>query len=287
MNPKRWLLLLSIIVLLALAVLASSLHDVKFQPARTLPHRPFFFVPLLPFPADEIASVPLWKIILIWATFFIAIVLFIYLLPPEIRKRLIRQFISFALGILMLVIAFHFRLIELPKFNFGPSQSDQAGSGTNSSLDVPVFQPPAVTPWMTYLISFGILFALLFVTWLIYRWWTRERIPSSSLEEIARIAQSSLDDLASGRDWDDVIIQSYIQMGEAVNAKRGLRRAEAMTPREFADRLEHAGLPADAVKRLTRLFESVRYGARKSSQSDIDDAVACLNSILRACGAAT
>ena len=73
-------------------------------------------------------------------------------------------------------------------------------------------------------------------------------------------------------------------MGEVVSARRGLQRADATTPREFAERLERAGLPADAVKRLTRLFEAVRYGSRLSDQSDVNEAVACLNSILQACG---
>ncbi len=59
-----------------------------------------------------------------------------------------------------------------------------------------------------------------------------------------------------------------------------------MTPREFAERLQMTGLPAESVLRLTRLFESVRYGAHQSSQKEINEAVACLNSILSACGVA-
>jgi len=51
-------------------------------------------------------------------------------------------------------------------------------------------------------------------------------------------------------------------------------------------RLERAGLPANAVSRLTRLFESVRYGTHQSSQADVNEALACLDSILQACGAA-
>jgi hypothetical protein len=82
-----------------------------------------------------------------------------------------------------------------------------------------------------------------------------------------------------------VVIQSYVRMSEVVGARRGLYRPEAMTPREFAERLERAGLPAEGVRRLTQLFESVRYGARKSGPSDVGEAVACLHSILQACGA--
>ena len=45
-----------------------------------------------------------------------------------------------------------------------------------------------------------------------------------------------------------------------------------------------AGLPGDAVRRLTRLFESVRYGDRKSPPKDVNEAVTCLNTILHYCG---
>jgi hypothetical protein len=138
---------------------------------------------------------------------------------------------------------------------------------------------------MTYLISLGILLTLLVLALLAYRWWMRSRSRRhASLYAIADIAQSSLDDLASGRDLGDVIIQSYARMNEVVSSRRGLQRHQAATPREFATRLEMAGLPADAVNRLTRLFESVRYGARKSDQSDVKEAATCLASILQACG---
>jgi hypothetical protein len=39
------------------------------------------------------------------------------------------------------------------------------------------------------------------------------------------------------------------------------------------------------VKRLTRLFEAVRYGAGPTSQAEVQEAIACLKSILTYCGA--
>jgi hypothetical protein len=73
-------------------------------------------------------------------------------------------------------------------------------------------------------------------------------------------------------------------MSDVVSNKRHLHRAIAMTPHEFALRLEQAGLPGDAVSRLTRLFEAVRYGDRKSSPKDVNEAVNCLTTILHYCG---
>jgi hypothetical protein len=196
--------------------------------------------------------------------------------------------LSFSIGMLILLIALRYRILQFPSLSSDPvNEAGQASPGLNSNLAPPIFHPPQITPWMTYLISVTILLGLLILVWIVYGWQMRSRTRRyASLFAVADIARSSLDDLAAGRDWGDVIIQSYVQMSEVVSAKRGLQRPEAATPREFARRLEVAGLPADAVNRLTRLFESVRYGARKSDQSEINEAVACLASILQACGVA-
>jgi hypothetical protein len=95
-----------------------------------------------------------------------------------------------------------------------------------------------------------------------------------------------LNDLNTGRDSSDVIINCYLRMSDVVADKRKLQREIAMTPQEFALRLERAGLPGDAVGRLTRLFEIVRYGDRKSAPKDVNEAVSCLNTILHYCGEA-
>jgi hypothetical protein len=73
-------------------------------------------------------------------------------------------------------------------------------------------------------------------------------------------------------------------MSDVVSDRRNLHRAVAMTPHEFALRLEQAGLPGDSVTRLTRLFEGVRYGDRKSGPKDVNEAVSCLKIILHYCG---
>jgi len=73
-------------------------------------------------------------------------------------------------------------------------------------------------------------------------------------------------------------------MSDVVADKRKLHREIAMTPQEFALRLERAGVPGDAVRRLTGLFEIVRYGDRKSAPKDVTEAVSCLNTILHYCG---
>jgi hypothetical protein len=288
MNRKRWLLLFCFVVLAAITLLASSLHDVHFQPGRSLSIRPSAETPVLLQASETLSQTPLWKLLLIWLAFVVNLVLFFYLLPPDVRKRIIRQFISFSIGLLILFIALRYRILQLPSLNSDPAnEANQSPVGLNAGSLPPAFLPPQVTPWMIYLISLGVVLAFLLMAWAAQRWWMRSRAGKyPSLRDFANIAQSSLDDLASGRDWGDVIIQSYARMSAVVSIERGLQRQAAATPREFALRLEKAGLPAEAVNRLTRLFESVRYGTRKSDQADIKEAVACLNTILQACGIA-
>ncbi|MCJ7722876.1 MAG: DUF4129 domain-containing protein, partial [Anaerolineales bacterium] len=72
-------------------------------------------------------------------------------------------------------------------------------------------------------------------------------------------------------------------MHEIVATRRGLRRKQDMTSTEFARRLESMGLPAVAVRRLTTLFERIRYGGKASTLDDVRDAKACLGSIVQAC----
>ncbi len=289
MNRKLLLLALSLLIVVAVVALASSLHDVHFEPGRPVPmaETPSPPQPLVE-PSDTMASIPLWKMLLFWLAFVINLVLFFFLMPPAARKRVLRQVISFALGVLAILMALRYRLIELPLLKGPPAEpANQFPTGGQSGEAVPAFQAPQMAPWWVFLISFLVLAGVLTLLWLAYRWWMRSSMrPMRDLDAIGAIAQSSLGEIASGRDWGDVIIQSYIRMNETVSARRGLQRAPAVTPREFAERLEQAGLPANAVARLTRLFESARYGGRASSQADVNEAVACLNSIVQACGQA-
>ncbi len=287
MSRKALVLLLSVVGVIALIALASSLHDVRFQPGRPFGSdvtsaEPFTLPPLTVSP-----ETPLWKILLFWALALINIVMFFWLLPADVRKRLIRQIIGFAVGVLALILALKYQLIKLPQVGGQPpAAAEQTSSAATGTGELAPFQPPQMTPWMLYGASLIAVLVLVLIMYFVYRRWFAH--PASSpvaLKSIADIAQASLHDLAAGRNWGDVIIECYVRMGQAVSTRRGLLRPASVTPREFADRLAHAGLPADSVNRLTRLFESVRYGDHQGNEADIRDAAACLNAIIDACGA--
>ncbi len=121
-------------------------------------------------------------------------------------------------------------------------------------------------------------------------WWIWRVYQKAQQEEeiafkkISRIAKASLDDLEKGAKWEDVIIHSYIEMGEVIDERRGIRRQNAITPQEFSAQLISAGLPEKPVQRLTQLFERARYSTHRADEDEIKESVACLDEIASAFG---
>jgi len=287
---KLWVIFLSLLGLGALTMLAVGLRDLSFRDGQS------FFggnqigdVRTLPAAiARSIGEVPFLTQLTMWGIFVLMFVLLALLMSPEWRKRLIRIVIRVAVIYWALYIVFTRYGEMLAEMGVDP----QAGNGAapvSASADggPPAFLTPQTLSVASYIFSFALALLLLFVTWKTYQFWKEVRAAASSqpLKKIAKIARSSIDDLSSGRNSSDVIINCYFQMSDAVADARKIQRDASMTPGEFASRLEAAGLPSDAVKRLTRLFEGVRYGGRRSSPPEVNEAVACLTTILKHCGA--
>lgn len=117
--------------------------------------------------------------------------------------------------------------------------------------------------------------------------WRRFHPPASPLKQLAQEAQGALESLQVGADLKDVVKRCYVQMARVLDEQRGIRRQRYMTPREFERRLEDAGLPGEAVRQLTRLFEDVRYGTRVTGEQEERRAMACLRVIVDACSDST
>ena len=283
---KRLVLIFATLALGALTMLATSLSEVPFREGQRFVWGEAEQAPVPPSVVEPtFVEVPLWQQLLALILLALMVVLIGMLLSPEMRKRmfllLIRGVLT-ALGIYYLLKNYGDQLLP---FNIQNAAENLASE--QSSVPLPMFQPPSVSPVFSYMISFAFALILLTVAWMVYRSWqsrygTLKR--SQPLDEIARIARSSLNDLSSGRNSSDVIINCYLRMSDVVSSKRQLQREIAMTPHEFAVRLERAGLPGDAVNRLTRLFEGVRYGDRRSGPKDVNEAVSCLKTILHYCG---
>lgn len=287
---KRTVLTAASLALIALAALASAIEQFSFHPARRLSREEVETVgaPIHSI-VENIADIPLEKQIAFLVTLLLLFVLVIVLLPPEMRKRLLKQILRFTLGGLLLLYLFKLKpdLLEglFPIFNMAAGQNESPAQG--ESAPPPVFEPPQVSGWVSFLIAFGVVLLAMFIFWRVNRWLNLRKPPIAAplpLNKIADAARASLLNLSADGFAQDKIIQCYADMSRVVDMRRGVSRDHAMTPAEFALRLENAGLPREPVNRLTRLFESVRYGARASAQSDVDEAVACLKSILKYCG---
>ncbi|MDX1687935.1 MAG: DUF4129 domain-containing protein [Candidatus Promineifilaceae bacterium] len=101
-----------------------------------------------------------------------------------------------------------------------------------------------------------------------------------TLEMVTAEAEAALDELRAGAAVRDAILRCYLEMNQGLRQRLGLVREEGMTPREFEEELTRAGLPHHAVQRLTRLFESVRYGRQSGTETDREEAIASLEAII-------
>ena len=286
---KVLVIALATLALGALTVLAISLDNVSFRDAQRFSREPVELFPFFDLSSGNsdvvVRSVPLWQELLMWSLVGVLVILAGLLLSPQGRKRLYQIFMR----VVVTALAMYFLIKNYPEtlqglFNWKQLGGDPAAAA--NAPPMPEFQPPHVTPMFSYFISFLCALAWVAIMWALYQGWKRYTAMNSNkpLAEIAHIARSSLRDLSTGRDTSEVIINCYLKMSDVVAEKRKLRREIAMTPQEFALRLERAGLPGDAVRRLTGLFEMVRYGDRKSAPKDVTEAVNCLNAILRSCG---
>lgn len=284
MNPFRRKILVVIlggISLLVLIYLIASLGGLILQPAK-----PFAYIENSK--DISIALRPNWNgLIYIFYIVVALLVVLFFLLPPDQKKRLLIGLARFAIIGLVIYLIFS-QLGSGGTPGPRPEPTDQfyrmktpGPSATPAPCVTPaVYTPPGIPLWTSYLAGLLILVVIAGGWgWMAWRG-SRKKAPYQSLAEIARSALSEIDD---GKDWGDAILNAYHRMTNAVAHWRGIHRQAAMTPAEFAAFLTSAQLPGEAVRRLTSLFEQVRYGSKSSTQADIKEAVECLTAIMNYC----
>ncbi|MBK9601687.1 MAG: DUF4129 domain-containing protein [Anaerolineales bacterium] len=290
-EDRRWGMALAFFALISLVLLAGALQNADFLPAQPIgsseSERISIDLSGLKEALVDSGEIPLWKQLVFFGTIFLFLSLLALFLSPELRKKLFLML----LRLLASVIMVYYLLKVKPDILAGLLQFGQMGQSSGQVEDIPppVFEPPQVSSATSFLLTMAFVALMAFLFWLISRWWARQKELISKrkpLAEIAAIARASLNDLASGSNSNDTIIQCYVRMSNVVGMKRGLHRQYAMTPAEFASYLEGAGIPREPISRLTGLFESVRYGGHVSGPREIDEASDCLKSILRYCGEA-
>lgn len=285
-DPRHVLLFVGGIALLTIVLLTAGMGQLELKPA----------VPFVPAGAEGQAEEPLASRppdVLFWYLTLIVIgilavgtIVALFLSPPKQRRRLVMNLLMMAF---LLVVAALIISRQEEGFEFA---AEQPPASTEAPLEIPTlavveevppaeFVAPPVSPWLSFAVAFVLFTAVVFILWLVLR----RRAPGEQAHfaELQQIAQRALEDLQSGRDYGDTVIECYARMTEAVHQRRGIKRREHMTAAEFAAALERARLPGEAVRRLTHLFEAVRYGGRKSTPQDVEEARACLTAIIEGC----
>jgi hypothetical protein len=191
------------------------------------------------------------------------------------------------LGYIMILLIIGWLYDEITPQRPEGSGGDDVEIGFDGSAlqDVPpvpasVAEPPQ---WLVIVITLAIVAAVLGLAWM---WWQRrqQNIRHDPAELLAREAQQAAQTIEAGSDLKDTVLRCYRDMSRVLGDSQNIRRQKAMTPREFEMQLIDIGVSDDHIQRLTRLFESVRYGGNTATEREKREAVDCLNAIARAYG---
>ena len=288
-NRRLRLLLTLALAIIGLVVIAAGLSNLRFGPGEPTVNLFGLLIQglserrLLSDLGDGAGGDGLLRVILgtlryiIW--FGIPATLIYAFFDAKTRKRL--------LSLLAFVFLIAFMLNRLD-----PRTEEDAGAEEGGFAEAPgaVAEALPATPeivaappgWLTALIALALALAVVVSIWLV---WRRLKLLQPDVRsELVEAAEQTLADLDRGADVRDAVLRCYADMTRHFGADRKLVRRTGMTPREFAAHLAAAGVDDEHIHRLTRLFETVRYGGRVSDEPMAQEARACLNSIVSSYG---
>jgi hypothetical protein len=288
---KLWPLALVGLTLLALIILAGGLPGFKPQSGGPFPFWLFnrlepgqvAYEPILP---QQGGVVDFWRILGLTVIGILLIAWIItFILHPEARRRLLTRMVIYVLLVLAIYQLYQtMRSIKIA--NEGkdgdPPIQPEALLKSVAPPAVPEFinNPPA---WLVTAITLAVIALALGVVWWLWQRRGRSLTREDPLARLALHAQQAVDTLQAGSDGSDAVLRCYYNMSQALREQRGVTRQAGMTAREFEEHLAKLGLGDDHIHRLTRLFESVRYGAHVTTERDKREAIDCLNAIVRLC----
>lgn len=287
-NRQLWTLVLLGAAVAALALLSGGLSRLELQPGRPLPIAELLRL-VLPHTAPTETAVPQLAIVMrvlvflvVWVAFPVAVIALI--VSSDLRRRFLKSLRTYI--ITAFLIYWLIRLLQkiIPTDGQPVGASGQTGASPDSPpLNLPTIPPFVADPPRWLVIALSVLVAVL-VLLFIWSLRPRARREVDSLELLVQEAQTALNELEAGSNVRDTILRCYADMSRVLREARGVTRKEAMTPREFEQVLEGAGLRDEHIQQLTRLFERVRYGATKAGAREEREAVACLSAIVATYG---
>jgi len=276
-TKKHRVIFILISVAAATILMAASLSNLELRPGRV----PYVTMESEESESDGISPPNPFLSIFIKFCFLISGIFItlsiVYGLRSPRGRRLIFIFLSMVLFLLSIGHYLRLRGLQLraPVFEMQGLVGEQTQLPLQGEQSIP--NPPW---WLVFMVSLGlsalILGASLFL-------WRRLRRRTDSLDLVAGEARKTLRELRAGVDLEEGVIRCYFEMNQVLSEQRGLKRQQAMTTREFEKCLEEVGLPGLHIRRLTRLFEKVRYGAKNLDELENREAISCLTTIVKAC----
>ena len=282
-HRKRWLLFILGVGVVALLLLSAGLSELEFLPGQPFP---LGYVPGgVGGTSGQMAEIYgiVSRVLIIIAALLLPVSIIYFFTSREARKRVLLNFLRLLVALVSVYV-----LAQLIRLNtFAPEQGlPQAFpdvAGESSVVDVDAAPPP----WFLAAVSVGfallVAAALVGIGWLV---WHRRRRTMHPLRQLVQQAEEAIEAIQAGADLRNTVMRCYYEMSRVLRQQRGIRRDQAMTPREFAAFLEETGLPTGAVERLTELFEQVRYGAKVPGREEEAQALACLETIVAFCRSA-
>ena len=293
---KRRRIILSLLLglsLVTILVLAGGLPGLKFRSGKPLNLIEWFFAELAQENATglpEIVEVPSGyrflpeigdlmlksMIAVFWLMLVFSVVIFF--VSPKFRRDLLRM-LAFIIPMVVILPQIAKAITEQPTMGEEP----QAGGYALGEAAYP--QPPDFIQnppeWLFLIVNLLLLFLILGG---IFYLWRRLRPKSDEQAIVVKEVRRALSNLESGSGLKDVVIACYAQMCQGLQESQRIKRHRAMTPREFENHLSNAGIASTHIQQLTRLFESVRYGAKQTDVTTENEAKRCLQSILEVYG---
>jgi hypothetical protein len=285
---------LQTLILLGIAVTTTILLAAGLSGLELLPGQPFTLSFLIgqapteteyqgPFlEGDLLLSVT--RGIIIFFALLLPVIIILSIIYPEFRKRMLRRLISFVLFLLCLYL-----LLRLQPEILSPVEEipppDETAQIEGMPQEPTVESMPEPPQWLTPVASLCLalpvtaLLAGLATRLLLHR----KRHPARPLIQLAQEAENAIEQLQAGADLRNTVIRCYTEMTHVLAEQRGIERRRNMTTREFEAHLRSMGLPDEPVKRLTRLFEDVRYGTKVPGKLEERQAITSLTAIVEAC----
>lgn len=287
-QAKNKVIVLGGVVLILLVLIALSLTSLSLKPGEPL------LLEGAPGITGGAANLGGGGIFLLLLRGFLALMLIllpvhilISLLTPEGRKRLFAELFIVAIFILAALW-----LSEYAKQNLQEQaqQEEQLSEVFGQELpsadlteqEIPSFEPETQN-WLVTLTVVITSLALAAFLFAISRRVLRRKTPSNEMEQLADQAQQAVKSIGLGLNFENIILQCYVEMSQTIAQSRGIQRGSTMTPLEFQQHLEKAGVPVEPVSKLTHLFETVRYGHLQVGDQGKREAVESLNQIIAYC----